>query len=163
MPKFPKAQPRPDTTPTWLKAARTYYGGAFETNKKEDLAESMADWCEMDPDERGFVLAHLQYLNLLAQRGTQRLLAELKAMLEEIGDELIEVVEAAAEELGDEGEEAEVDEDDEQVENVEDEAAPAPSPRVSLVRVEDEPADDGVLDGDVADDDDENSLPAEPA
>jgi hypothetical protein len=162
MPKFPKAQPRPDTTPTWLKAARTYYGGAFETNKKEDLAESMADWCEMDPDERGFVLAHLQYLNLLAQRGTQRLLAELKAMLEEIGDELIEVVEAAADELGEEGEEVEVDEDDEQVEDGEDEIEPPPSPRVSLVPVDEVPSDDD--DADDGDGDlDEDSLPAEPA
>jgi len=112
MTTFPKAKARPDNTPTWLKAARSYYGDAFETNKKEKLAESMADWCEMDADERGFVLAHMQYLNLLAQRGTQRLLLELRAMLEEVGDELIEVVEAAAEDLGDEGEDPALDEDD---------------------------------------------------
>lgn len=114
MTTFPKPKARPENTPAWLKAARGYYGDAFETNKKEKLAESMADWCEMDADERGFVLAHLQYLNLLAQRGTQRLLLELRAMLEEVGDELIEVVESAAAELeeGEGDEEPGEDEDD---------------------------------------------------
>ncbi len=119
MTTFPKPKARPDNTPAWLKAARGYYGDAFETNKKEKLAESMADWCEMDADERGFVLAHLQYLNLLAQRGTQRLLLELRAMLEEVGDELIEVVEAASE----------IDEDgDDDEDEDEPELAVAPDP-----------------------------------
>ena len=56
----------------------------------------------------------MQYLNLLAQRGTQRLLLELRAMLEEVGDELIEVGERAAAELeeADEGEEPGDDDDD---------------------------------------------------
>jgi len=95
MTTFPKAQRHDAHTPTWLKAARTYYGDAFETKKKTDLAAAMADWCDMDPDERGFVLAHLQYLNLLAQRDTHRLLQELRASVEVIGDEVIEAVELA--------------------------------------------------------------------
>ena len=95
MTTFPKAQQRDAHTPSWLKAARTYYGDAFETKKKTDLAAAMADWCDMDPDERGFVLAHLQYLNLLAQRDTHRLLQELRASVEVIGDDLIEAVEHA--------------------------------------------------------------------
>ncbi len=120
----------------------------------------MADWCEMDPDERGFVLAHLQYLNLLAQRGTQRLLAELKAMLEEIGDELIDVVEAAAEELGEEDDEPELDEDEDgagDVAEVIDLQPPAP------VEVEPEaPAAELVVE---ADDEEpgEDAQPVEPA
>ncbi len=95
MTTFPKAQRHEAHTPSWLKAARTYYGDAFETKKKTDLAAAMADWCDMDPDERGFVLAHLQYLNLLAQRDTHRLLLELRASVEVIGDEVIEAVELA--------------------------------------------------------------------
>ena len=89
----------------------------------------MADWCDMDPDERGFVLAHLQYLNLLAQRGTQRLLLELRAMLEEVGDELIEVVESAAAELEDE-EPEDADADDEEFAAVEE---PMPQPPLAAV------------------------------
>jgi len=161
MTKFPKAQARPDSTPTWLKAARTYYGGAFETNKKEELAEAMADWCEMDPDERGFVLAHLQYLNLLAERGTQRLLMELRAMLEEVGDELIDVVEAAAEELGEEEEEPELDDEDDGVEAEVIDLQPL-SPVAAV------PADDGEPEGDQVEDVDDAEKgdeppPAEPA
>ena len=95
MTTFPKARRDDAHSPSWLKAARAYYGDAFEAKKKTDLAAAMADWSDMDPDERGFVLAHLQYLNLLAQRDTHRLLLEIRASVEVIGDELIEAVELA--------------------------------------------------------------------
>ncbi len=134
MTTFPKPKARPDNTPAWLKAARGYYGDAFETNKKDKLAESMADWCEMDADERGFVLAHLQYLNLLAQRGTQRLLLELRAMLEEVGDELIEAVEVAAA-IDDEEDLDDADDDAPELAVVADdvEPEPAPSPTAEVI------------------------------
>ena len=119
MTTFPKAR-RGDHAPSWLKAARGYYGAAFEAKKKTDLAEAMADWSEMDSDERGFVLAHLQYLNLLAQRDIHRLLLELRASVEVIGDEVIEAVELAGgepdeellEETGDEAIEDNVGDED---------------------------------------------------
>ena len=95
MTTFPKARRDDAHSPSWLRAARAYYGDAFEAKKKTDLAAAMADWSDMDPDERGFVLAHLQYLNLLAQRDTHRLLLEIRASVEVIGDELIEAVELA--------------------------------------------------------------------
>ena len=88
MSKFPQTRKSADS-PAWFQAARAYYGDAFEPKKKADLAEAMSDWCEMDADERGFVLAHLQYLNLLAARGTQRLLRELRALVAELGDEVV--------------------------------------------------------------------------
>jgi len=95
MSKFPQTRKSADS-PAWFQAARAYYGDAFEPKKKADLAEAMSDWCEMDADERGFVLAHLQYLNLLAARGTQRLLRELRALVAELGDEVVEGLDGLA-------------------------------------------------------------------
>jgi hypothetical protein len=120
MSKFPQAKQAKTFTPAWMKTARAWYGSAFEPKKKGDLAESMSDWSEMDPAERGFVLAHLQYLGLQAQLGTQRMLRELRALFEEVGDEVIEVLEGVADavEQEDQGEadaDAEADADDQVV------------------------------------------------
>jgi hypothetical protein len=125
MTTFPKARRDDAHSPSWLKAARAYYGDAFEAKKKTDLAAAMADWCEMDPDERGFVLAHLQYLGLQAQLGTQKMLRELRALFEEVGDEVIEALDGVVDAVEPEAEEAddadEIDEViDEEVEEVED-------------------------------------------
>ena len=96
MSKFPQARQAKTFTPAWMRSARAWYGSAFEPKKKGDLAESMSDWSEMDPAERGFVLAHLQYLGLQAQLGTQKMLRELRALFEEVGDEVIEALEGVA-------------------------------------------------------------------
>ena len=96
MSKFPQARQAKTFTPAWMRSARAWYGSAFEPKKKGDLAEAMADWTEMDPAERGFVLAHLQYLGLQAQLGTQKMLRELRALFEEVGDEVIEALEGLA-------------------------------------------------------------------
>jgi hypothetical protein len=98
MSKFPQARQAKTFTPAWMRSARAWYGSAFEPKKKGDLAEAMADWSEMDPAERGFVLAHLQYLGLQAQLGNQKMLRELRALFEEVGDEVIEAIEVAMEE-----------------------------------------------------------------
>ncbi len=145
MTTFPKAQRNDAHTPTWLKAARAYYGDAFEAKKKTDLAAAMADWCDMDPDERGFVLAHLQYLNLLAQRGTHRLLQELRASVEVIGDEVIEAVELAGGEPGEDLlEELDEEEHGREIEPVilDDEPVAATVSRPTLVAVPDADEDD---------------------
>ena len=68
--------------------ARGFYGEAFEPVRRADLAAAMADWSEMSEAERSFVLAHLHYLDLLAQRTTQRMLARLRAELVALGEEL---------------------------------------------------------------------------
>ncbi len=98
MSKFPQARKgKPPFTPAWMRTARAWYGPAFEAGKKSELAEAMADWTEMTEEERSFVLAHLNYLGLLAQLGTQKLLRELRALFEEVGDEVIEAIEASME------------------------------------------------------------------
>ena len=113
MSKFPQARQAKTFTPAWMRSARTLYGAAFEPKKKGDLAESMADWSEMSEEERSFVQAHLQYVGLQAQLGTQKMLRELRALFEEVGDEVIEALEGVVEAVEPESDEVgEVVEDD---------------------------------------------------
>ena len=95
MPRLTKAQQRPDTTPSFLSVAKAFYGPAFSPRRKSELAEAMADWAELTPDEQSFAMAHLQYLNLVAEAGTQQLLADVAELLEE----LVENVDDALDEL----------------------------------------------------------------
>jgi hypothetical protein len=67
-----------------METARRFYGPGFEVRTSQALSGSNADWAELPEHERSFTLAHLQYLNLVAQRGTQRLLGEVRDLLEEI-------------------------------------------------------------------------------
>ncbi len=94
MPRFTKAQQRRDRTPSFLAAAREFYGAAFSPTDRDDLAESMADWSELTDAEQSFALAHLQYLNLVAQAGNQRLLVQCRSLLEEVSDVLHDGLEA---------------------------------------------------------------------
>ena len=85
MPRFPKARPRrTDRGPAFLTTAQSFYGDAFGARRRKDLADAIADWAELSDEEQSFALAHLQYLNLVAQAGTQRLLARVGALLEEL-------------------------------------------------------------------------------
>ena len=88
MPRFPKARKRNDNAPTFLAAARSFYGQAFGSRRKAEVAEAMADWSELTEDEQSFALAHLHYLDLVAQAGTQRLLVQVRDLLEEIAETL---------------------------------------------------------------------------
>jgi len=97
MPRFPKAQKRPDNTPTFLLTAKSMYGEAFGPRRQAELAESMADWADLTDEERSFTQAHLQYLNLVAQAGTQRLLLQVCELLAEIEDGVSEALDEAVE------------------------------------------------------------------
>jgi len=119
MPRDPKARKRQDIPP-FLVAARGFYGEAFEPRRKSDLAESMADWAELTEDERSFALAHLQYLSLVAQAGTQRLLGAVLEVLEEIEDGVGEALEGQAVEPEVDGSEIDEFELDEEPEHIED-------------------------------------------
>ena len=89
MPRLTRAQRRPDdTTPSFLASARAFYGPAFGARREADLAEAMADWADLTPDEQSFAMAHLQYLGLLAQAGTQRLLVQVRDLLEELSEDV---------------------------------------------------------------------------
>ena len=84
MARFPKARPRHDQSSHFMSTAKMFYNDAFGSSKPSDLAESMADWGELNADEQSFTVAHLHYLGLLAQAGTQRLLRQMVALLEGI-------------------------------------------------------------------------------
>lgn len=71
-------------TPTWYETARRFYARGFEVQTGDALTSSNADWAELPEHERSFTLAHLLYLNLAAQRGTQRMLAEVRDLLDDI-------------------------------------------------------------------------------
>ncbi len=126
MPRLTQAQPRPDATPSFLSVAKAFYGPAFSPRRKSELAEAMADWAELTPDEQSFAMAHLHYLNLVAQAGTQRLLADLRELLEE----LVENVDDALDDLPG------LDDD-----------ANSPDAEELVEELDDEPTDDEVPDG----------------
>jgi len=86
------SKPQPHT---YLAAARTFYGQAFEHRQDKALARSMADWAEMDEDEQSFALAHLAYLQLQSQAVTQRLLVQVRDLLDEVAESLDTALEAS--------------------------------------------------------------------
>ena len=103
MPRPNRAQRRPDdTTPSFLASARAFYGPAFGVRREAALAEAMADWADLTPDEQSFAMAHLQYLGLLAHAGTQRLLVQVRDLLEELSEDVDDVLAALAPEPVDE-------------------------------------------------------------
>ena len=117
MPRFPKARSRRnDRGPAFLSTAQSFYGDAFGARRRKDLADAIADWSELTEEEQSFALAHLQYLNLVAQAGTQRLLARVGALLEElvegVNDALDEVPPPAVAGEGFEGDDDDPDFDD---------------------------------------------------
>jgi len=110
------------TTPTFLTTARAFYGPAFDHKKKKALARSMSEWAEMDEDEQSFTAAHLAFLNLQAQAATQKLLTQVRDLLDEVAESLSVALEASLpeEEEEDDGEE----EDDLGPEDVPDDELP---------------------------------------
>ena len=90
-------------TPTYLATARAFYGEAFDHQKKKALAESMADWAEMDEGEQSFAVAHLGYLNLQAQAATNKLLGQVRDLLDEVAESLTAALEASLPDTEDHG------------------------------------------------------------
>mgnify|MGYP001190520513 CR=1 FL=1 len=80
--------PTQTTTPSFLATARAFYGEAFDHKKKSALSRSMAEWAEMEEDEQSFAVAHLAFLNLKAEAATQRLLMQVRDLLDEVAESL---------------------------------------------------------------------------
>jgi hypothetical protein len=93
MPEQRKPTPRSRKEPRFLRIAQAFYGDAFEVHRATDLSAAMADWSELTEDEQSFTLAHLHYLNLLAQAATQKLLLQVRDLLDEVADGIGEVLE----------------------------------------------------------------------
>lgn len=83
------------SVPAFFQQARTFYADAFEHRRKADLADAMAEWGELDDAEQSFALAHLAYLQLEAQAGTQQLLTHIRGLLDELAEAFTLAVEAS--------------------------------------------------------------------
>lgn len=83
MPITLKASRRSRGEPRYLQVAHHFYGEAFGARREVALAEAMADWSELNEDEQSFAVAHLNYLGLLAQARTQKLLLQVRDLLDE--------------------------------------------------------------------------------
>ncbi len=91
MSTFPKAtKQRSRKEPRFLHLARTFYGDAFGARRVRDLSAAMAEWSELTDDEQSFTLAHLHYLGLLAQAQTQKLLLQVRDLLDDVAEGLEE-------------------------------------------------------------------------
>ena len=95
MSTFTKANTRTRKDPAFFKLARTFYGDAFGAKSTKALSEAMTDWTELTEDEQTFTIAHLHYLGLLAQARTQKLLLQVRDLLDEVADSLGDVLEGA--------------------------------------------------------------------
>jgi len=89
--RFPKARKR-RTEPAFLATARAFYGDAFGPRRRKDLAAAIEDWSELSDDEQSFAQAHLAWLDLVAQAGTQRLLVQVRDLLEEMVEAMQEAL-----------------------------------------------------------------------
>lgn len=98
MPRFIQATRHPERKAlAFLETARAFYGEAFGARTTKDLAEAMAEWGELSEDEQTFAVAHLLYLNLLAQGAVVRMLDDARGLLDEVAEELHEAMDAGAE------------------------------------------------------------------
>ena len=102
---MPKPSP---ANPAFHESARAFYGEAFDHKRKRDLSRSIAEWGEMEQDEQSFAVAHLLYLNLQAQASGQKLLTQVRDLLDEVAEGLTTAIEASLEEPEVEREEEEV-------------------------------------------------------
>jgi len=118
--------------PAFLTTARRFYGEAFGSRTRREYLESLADWAELSEDDQTFTLAHLQYLNLLAQARTQGLLVQVRDLLDEVAEGVGDVLDPEDED--DDGEDddqhqgSEAFEGDDDLEDLEDEPQPQPLP-----------------------------------
>jgi len=101
--------PKQSPQPAYLDTARAFYAEAFEHKKKRDLARSIAEWSEMEEGEQSFAVAHLLYLNLQAQAAGQRLVTQVRDLLDEVAESLTTAIEAS---IPDEDEEPAPPDDD---------------------------------------------------
>ena len=141
MSKTTTMKPAKSNNPRWLDTARAFYADSFGATHPRGLRAAQDDWTDLTEEEQTFALAHLQYLDLMAQAGTQRLLVRIRDVLEEIAEGV------SVEREDDDGE---PDDEEEEYQAQEPEAfePPAefePDPKLA---VREEPAEDGEPDQD---------------
>ncbi|MFH1469162.1 MAG: hypothetical protein ABIO70_32540 [Pseudomonadota bacterium] len=116
--------------------ARACYGPAFGARNPRALERARDDWADLTDEDRAFALAHLLYLNLMAQAASVRLQTQTRDLLDEIAEGLageepeggeeepafapaeapLTLAEAVGEELGEVGDEEPAAEEGDQAE-----------------------------------------------
>lgn len=151
---MPKPSKSP-VNPAFLDTARAFYAEAFDHKRKRDLADSIAEWSEMDEGEQSFAVAHLLFLNLQAQAGTQRILGQVRDLLDEVAESLTTAIEASLPDPDEADRDDDRDEDDD-ADDAPPAAARAGNARPAAVAGDDDA--DGDEDDDAEDDaDDEDA------
>ncbi len=139
----PKRKPRSRKEPRFLQLARRFYGEAFDVHRGKELSAAMADWSELTEDEQSFTIAHLHYLNLLAQARNQKLLLQVRELLDEVAEGIGDVLDPEDEDDDhDSGDEEGFDGDDELPPEPEDLADDQPEPVLEDAQDDAEPSDD---------------------
>jgi hypothetical protein len=98
MPKSDSLENAKSNNPRWLDTARLFYADSFGALRLRELRGAREDWSDLSDEEQTFALAHLEYLQLMAQAGTQRLLVQIRDALEEIADAAVSAREAGEDE-----------------------------------------------------------------
>jgi hypothetical protein len=148
---MPKPSKSP-VNPAFLDTARAFYAEAFDHKRKRDLADSIAEWSEMDEGEQSFAVAHLLFLNLQAQAGTQRILGQVRDLLDEVAESLTTAIEASLPDPDEADRDDDRDEDDD-ADDAPPAAARAGNARPAAVAGDDDA--DGDEDDDAEDDADD--------
>jgi hypothetical protein len=148
---MPKTSKSP-VNPAFLDTARAFYAEAFDHKRKRDLADSIAEWSEMDEGEQSFAVAHLLFLNLQAQAGTQRILGQVRDLLDEVTESLTTAIEASLPDPDEADRDDDRDEDDD-ADDAPPAAARAGNARPAAVAGDDDA--DGDEDDDAEDDADD--------
>ncbi len=97
--------PEKKKLPAFLEVARRFYGSAFGSGRRKEIAQAMAEWGELSPAEQRFATAHLLYLNTEALAAVLRALSRVGGTLDDVADGLDQVLDRAEEpEAPDDGE-----------------------------------------------------------
>lgn len=67
-----------------VETANLLYQGVFAAQTQDDQELASEIWLALEPRDRSFIATHLQYLNLLAQARTHRLLQAIRETLDNI-------------------------------------------------------------------------------
>lgn len=97
---MPKHRPPSETAPEapkpppFMLQAERLYGNLFGSARPAELEDAMDDWDEVSASSQEFTLGHLLYLNLVAHARGQRLLVQIRELLEELNDQSAEAMAA---------------------------------------------------------------------
>lgn len=74
--------------PNYLATATMLYGDSLGAKRASDLLGAMQTFAELPADEQRFVLAHLAYLGIEAQAANQRVLTQIRDLLDEVAEQV---------------------------------------------------------------------------